>query len=92
MISKTSQFSKDKRSLRPELQNTAPLSKHGGGGLGNSPTKVSINSISPGIGLVPIPTLGVNDWINAPTAALQVTAPKVLTVESVEPSPPLRCV
>lgn len=48
-------------------------------GLGNSPTKVSINSISPGIGLVPIPTLGVNDWINAPTAALQITAPEVLT-------------
>lgn len=34
--------------------NITPLSKHGGGGLGNSPTKVSINSIPPGIGLVPV--------------------------------------
>lgn len=39
----------------------------------------SIPSPPPGIGLVPIPTLRVNDWINAPTAALQVTAPEVLT-------------
>lgn len=55
---------------------------------------VSIPS-PPGIGLVPIPTLGVNDWINAPTAALQINRPKSAHrqhVESVEASPPLRCV
>lgn len=49
-----------------------------GGECGNPPMKVSINPSLPGIGLIPMPTLGVNDWFNPPATAFQITGPKVL--------------